>query len=362
MRASDIKFLIGKRLPGKYVVFAVDDYGNTRVPAKNSNYRPRTSNRFDFVDTLETRLDLELLFDVLKSVTDQNGNNVVFTPFSLTHNLNIDALLDGEFSVEQLPDTFEKLSIEDPVNYSGAWETLNLGFQEGVFMPEFHGREHFSFDMLNTLWEEFSEFRKEIRVKKGLYDLDHWNNKLNGRWNSAFSYFNGVNIEAYERILDEGVQAFKAIYSTEPTAFTPPGQEFPNELIEYCHSLGLKAIDRPFLTVKSWDKKGNAIGVNWSNKGKDPIIIVRNIVFEPSIEGNLSSVDRVLSEVNKAFIFKRPAIISSHRANFCGAIDIRNRETGLNKLGTLIKKLKFEHPDLHFISYSRLIDIIQGRN
>jgi hypothetical protein len=360
MKVSDIKYFLGKRLPKKYVVFAIDDYGNTRVPAKDPILNTNSTNRFDLVDTLETRTDLELLFEVLKSVTDQYGNHAVFTPFSLTHNVNVESLLDGEFAVELLPDTFKKLSNSNPENYSGAWETLNVGMEEGIFAPEFHGREHFSYDMVKKLWDEFPEFRKEVMIKKGLYDIDHWNSKYNGRWNSSFSYFNGADVGSFKNILSEGVQAFRSVYGKSPKAFTPPGQEFPTQLISYCSKLGLKAIDRPFLTVKSWDKKKSyQLNINWLGKGEEPTRIVRNIVFEPALDGYLSSISRVISDVGKAFNHKKPVIISSHRANFCGAIDERYRQKGLLNLRLLLNELLKKHPDVCFVSYAVLVELIR---
>ena len=87
-----------KNIPGwhtaeKLVVFAVDDYGNVRLDSKAARDRILASGvelqgRFDYLDTLETRQDLEALLETLSSVTDSRGRHAGFTPYALSKGLD----------------------------------------------------------------------------------------------------------------------------------------------------------------------------------------------------------------------------------------------------------------------------------
>ena len=68
-------------------------------------------SRFDAYDALETTDDLEMLFDVLTSVTDVNGNHAVFTPFAVPCNPDFEEIERVEYShyvYEKLPVTLRK--------------------------------------------------------------------------------------------------------------------------------------------------------------------------------------------------------------------------------------------------------------
>jgi hypothetical protein len=77
---------------------------------------------------------------------------------------------------------------------------------------------------------------------------------------------------------------------------------------------------------------------------------VRNVVFEPTFKENFDSVSYALNQIKTAFFWNRPAIISSHRVNFCGHIDPKNREIGLSSLKMLLKKIVQSWPDVEFMS------------
>jgi len=76
------KYGLGKQLKKKYLVLAVDDYGNTRVPPNmNRSSFASPKSRFDANDTLESRDDLSQLYEVLRSVKDESGKMQFFRPF-----------------------------------------------------------------------------------------------------------------------------------------------------------------------------------------------------------------------------------------------------------------------------------------
>ena len=63
-------------------------------------------------------------------------------------------------------------------------------------------------------------------------------------------------------------------------------------------------------------------------------------------------------QVEAAFRMHKPANISSHRVNFCGHIDPKNRELGLSALRELLHRIVKRWPDVEFISADELGKLI----
>ena len=85
---------------------------------------------------------------------------------------------------------------------------------------------------------------------------------------------------------------------------------------------------------------------------------VRNVVFEPTHNRGIDWVNYSLRQVEIAFRWNRPAIISSHRVNFCGHIDPNNRKKGISALKELLHKIVQKWPDVEFMSANELGDLI----
>ena len=91
-------------------------------------------------------------------------------------------------------------------------------------------------------------------------------------------------------------------------------------------------------------------------RGPSQVTVVRNVVFEPTNDRRFDSVKLALDQVAAAFRWRRPAIISSHRVNFCGHIDPENREYGLAALKRLLDGIVKRWPDVQFISADELVE------
>jgi hypothetical protein len=61
-----------------------------------------------------------------------------------------------------------------------------------------------------------------------------------------------------------------------------------------------------------------------------------------------------MKEISSAFFWKRPAIISSHRVNYIGAINEKNSKRGLTDLQNLLQRIVKTWPDVQFISSEQL--------
>lgn len=361
------KNLVGWRTNRKIVVISVDDYGNVRLDSEQAREKMDraglpVSNRFDVLDTLETRQDLEMLFEALKSVKDKNGRNAVFTPFAVPCNINFEKIAEtgfNEYHYELLTETFEKLSVQQPKAYSGTWKLLQEGIEEGLMVPQFHGREHLN---LMILEEKLAKKDREVLIalKNRSYTSISSNEYNTISPMAAFDFWDFKENERFNEILVDGLNAFEKVYGYRSNHFNPPaGREHP-----FIHKAlkenGIKYIDTPLLKKEHQGKGKYKKVFNYTGKKNNlgQIYLVRNVVFEPTDDRGIDWVSYTMKQIEAAFRWSRPAIISSHRVNFCGHISEANRKQGISTLKKLLRKITKRWPDVEFMAANELGDLI----
>lgn len=67
-----------------------------------------------------------------------------------------------------------------------------------------------------------------------------------------------------------------------------------------------------------------------------------------------------LKHIDIAFKWNKPAVISIHRLNFMGGLDVTNFERGLKHLSTLLKEIVKRWPDVEFMASEELGVLIQS--
>ena len=88
--------------------------------------------------------------------------------------------------------------------------------------------------------------------------------------------------------------------------------------------------------------------------------LIRNCFFEPSEPAHFDWVDRCLRDIEIAFRFNKPAIISTHRVNYIGALNRKNRDFGLSQFKKLLSRIKSKWPDVECMTADELGEIISG--
>src|SRR6056297_2468844 len=152
--ATELKHLPGWRAQGRYVAFAVDDYGSVRLSSREARDHleasiPGFGGQMDCYDAVETCEDLEALFEVLRGVRDSDDRAAIFTAYALPANPDFQHMREVHaYAYESLTQTFRRLSAEQPRAYEGTWELWQEGMREGLIRPQCHGREHFSVPLL----------------------------------------------------------------------------------------------------------------------------------------------------------------------------------------------------------------------
>ncbi|MCF6132692.1 hypothetical protein [Flavobacterium wongokense] len=360
---SNLKNSIGWKTNRKIVVFSVDDYGNVRLnsaQARNNMDEAgmKTYSRFDALDTLETTQDLEQLFEVLSSVKDKNGRHAVFTPFVLPCNIDFEKMEAEdfrEFHFETLPNTYKKLSIQQPEAYTGTWNLWKEGIDKGLLKPEFHGREHLNLKVFNDkLSKRDPQLLTALKNKSYTSISDEEYPTMSAF--AALDFWEVTENEDLKPILAEGIALFEEVYGYRSIYFTPPVFSIHHSLFQTLKDNGIQFLDLALQRNEHqgfnvYKKSLNYIG----KKTKEGLtIMVRNVVFEPTEDRGIDWVDFTMKQIETAFRWNKPAIISSHRVNFCGHINPKNREKGLADLKRLLQQIVKKWPDVEFMSAAEM--------
>ena len=364
---NNIKNIWGWKTPRKIVVISVDDYGNVRLDSKKAREKMdkeglKVLTRFDAFDSLETKEDLEMLFETLTSVKDKNGRCAVLTPFALPCNINFEAMDDdgyNKYIYELLPETYEKLSAKDSYAYEDTWNLWNEGIAKGILVPQFHGREHIN---LKVFEEKLIQKDHELltALKNRSFTSISGSGYATINYTAAFEFWELKENERFTKIVKDGLDKFKQVFGYRSVHFNSPGGREHPVIHEVLKDEGIKYLDTPLIKTEHQGKGKYKKAINYTGKKNSLGMTyeVRNVVFEPTHDRGFDWVNFTLKQIEAAFFWNKPAIISSHRVNFCGHIDPKNREKGISAFGGLLQKIIQRWPDVEFMAANELGDLI----
>jgi hypothetical protein len=263
-----------------------------------------------------------------------------------------------KYHFEPFTKTLERYTAHDKV-----YDLWKEGIKKEIFLPELHGREHLNIPLwMNDLQRgnplTHLAFKYHIT---GIGPRDH--SQLNNHYQAAFEWFH-KNPQSSRTLILQSMQLFRHIFGYEPYYFTPPNGIFNKTLNETIAGEGIYLLDRPFFLKNPGIKgKGRYEIYFQGQKDKSGLhYIVRNAVFEPSSDLYPDPVDRCLRDIASAFKWYKPAIISSHRVNFAGYLNTKNRDHGLKELSKLLKSIIKLWPEVEFLPIRSLKPIMDKIN
>lgn len=363
---SNIKNFPGFKTRRKIVIFSVDDYGNIRVGSPQarqnmiqSGLYGNWSSRFDYFDSLETANDLSILFETLSSVKDITGRFAVFTPFANCVNIDFQGIRDNGFDhyrFKKLPEV-----LNSSPNHQGAWDLWKEGIENRLFVPQFHGREHLNINLFNRLLLK-RDYRTLVCLNNDSYTNIEFSHSPSIKYGEAFSFESFNENEALEQSIKDGLNLFEEIFGYRARNFNAPGAPEHSVLEKTLLESGIKYIDSGAI------KKEHQGDGKYKNKFRymgmtnplGQIYLLRNCVFEPTLIDPDEAINKCLIEIETAFRWNKPANISSHRVNFCGLIDPKNRKRGITALNKLLKKLVLKWPEVEFFTSEELGQLIKS--
>lgn len=367
----NISNIPGWRTNRKILVIESDDWGSVRIRDKQAYKALKQKGlsvdniHYDSVESIESNEDLELLFDLLTSFQDKNGKHPTFTPMCIMGNPDFEKIKASEYQkyfFQPLHETLKEFPKSNRV-----LELWKEGFEQNIFVSEIHGREH-----VNV--KQYVKILQSHVAKEGLrYALDyHSVGPISFNGIDYPNYLGALHPEAkdeipelHQYVLDAG-KLFYQYLGYHPRVFIAPNAEEPKELETSLKQIGIKYLTRSKKRV--YPLGDGAFGKEWNFTGKknelNQIILNRNAFFEPVTWGeheHISDwVDSCLKEIEIAFRWNKPAVISSHRVNYVGSIRTENREKGLKELNRLLTQVLKKWPDVEFMSSFELGEIIRN--
>ena len=358
-----IRNLYGWCTHRKVVVIESDDWGSIRMPSNRafesiSKKRLDSSGasyRFNTYDTLADKIDLMLLFETLSSFRDIHGNHPVITALSVVANPDFEKIRKNEYKeyfYEPFPRTLERYYGSD--NPFPLW---NEGIQNKLLLPQFHGREHLNVAVwMNALKQNDVEAR--IAFDNRLWGFNN-KHKYGITYQAAFDIENIDQLPYQKEIIKDGLNLFEKLFGYRASYFVPPNGPFNNQLEAVAASEGIRFMFAPKIQYEPLGE--GKIKKRFHYPGQQnrhgQYYLSRNCFFEQSEPGK-DWVDGCLNDINIAFRFHKPAVISSHRVNYIGALDPANRTRGLQQLKVLLGTILKTWPDVEFLSSVELGELM----
>ena len=356
---------IGWRTPRKIVVFESDDWGSIRTRSKKdfdgmlSKGLEVDRSNFTAYDCLESNSDLENLYDLLHKHKDSNGKSAVITAMCILANPDFEKIRETgfqEYYYENFADTCKRYANHDRV--------LNL-WQQGIdvhlFVPAFHGREHLSV----TRWLKALQQGNEgllIAFEHQSFGATLYKGYQLPEYLGAFHPDYSTDIPDLEKVIETGAELFRSNLGFQPTHFIAPNRESPKVLDKTLYKAGIRYLTLSKLRHYPLGDEKYKWEFNWLGKKNEfgQTVITRNCIFEPSDSIHIDWVDACLKEIENAFKWYKPAVISTHRVNYVGFIDPKNATRGLKKLDLLLSNVMKRWSNVEFMTSTELGDLISS--
>jgi hypothetical protein len=360
-----ISFIPGWHTNRKIIVIESDDWGSVRMPDK-ATYNVLLSKGirvdncpYNRYDCLASDDDLSSLFEVLNCYRDINGNPPVITANCVLANPDFDKIRRTDFEeyhYELFTETLKKYP-----KHSHSFQLWNEGIDKNMFHPQFHGREHLNVPRwMKALKDNLPETRLAFDLR--LFGLSTFiSNEVRRSYLAAYDVYEKNDINQINEITEDGLSIFRTLFGYDAKSFIAPNYIWPSLIEKNLSEQNIKYIKgeitqhSPVIDSLKIKKIRHFTG---QKNSFNQIYLVRNCWFEPSFSTNEDSVNECLVQIENAFKWKKPAIISMHRVNFIGTIEESNREKNLRQLRILLSEIQKRWREVEFITADKLGDLI----
>lgn len=358
---GNLRNMLGWRTDRRIIVIESDDWGSVRMPS-NQAFRnleaagldliSRDAGRYSRYDTLASESDLANLFELLSAFRDINGGHCVFTPMSIVANPDFEKIRKDEFRIYHY-----ELFTETLKKYKGCENAFDLwqeGIKERLFVPQLHGREHLNVKAWMKALQS-GDKQTLLAFDEGVWSYIPAPDSLNpSGYLAAFELFDPQDIEYQKTVIKEATEIFEKLFHYKAEVFVPPNSKYNNALNPTLLEHGITFKDAARQQTESLGGGRERKVYNLKQKSRSGLwYLFRNSFFEPNQPGK-DSVSSCLKDIDNAFKWKKPAIISSHRTNFIGGLDIHNRDRSLGQLKELILSAQKRWPDIEFMTSAEL--------
>ena len=361
--------LPGWRTNRKIVVFESDDWGSIRSSSNESlDALRKIGVKVDHCaymknDALASEEDLNKLHSVLLQFRDGQGKHPVITANSIMANPDFEAIGKSNFE-EYKYEPFTETLAKYP-EHRNSFDLWKEGMQKKVFFPQLHGREHLQV----SRW--LTDLQKGVKDTLEAFKYRMFGISGHVALNKRNSYMAALDIGKPEfnfdrsKAIKEAASIFKDHFGFESRSFIAPNYIWDDEIeqalanadVKYIQGTHTQKVSRkdgePLKTIKHFIGNRNDLG---------QLYLTRNTYFEPTSNPNKDWVKACMKDIQRAFLWNKPAIISTHRVNYVGFLNSENREKNLTMLKELLEKMINKWPDIEFMNTVELADLIDQQN
>jgi hypothetical protein len=346
---------LGKKVKDKLVIIESDDWGSVRMRDYKtydillSKNFPVDQCAFNRNDAIEDNDDMTALFEVLKKHKGGDGNSAVLTANFIVGNPDFEQIEKENFAKyhwEPFTKTLERYPKRDNVV-----SLYRQGIHEGLFYPQYHGTEHVHV----SNWMQALQNNDAIAHEGFKHQMFSISSGVGSNCKKEFLDVFGIYNPNDEELLSErialGLKHFKQFWSYDSKTCIAPCYVWDERVEQMLASQGIMSLQSgrtqlmpshtgTYTYKRRYTGHQNHLGQTYS---------VRNVFFEPSTDMHKDWVSDALKEIKTAFQWNTPAILSTHRVNFIGAINPDNRKRGNLLMDQLLKNITKIWPDVKFI-------------
>lgn len=358
----------GWRTSRKIIVIESDDWGSVRMASKEAYNRmlnkgyPVENDAYNRFDALESNDDVLRLAEILQQVKDSSGNPAKFTLNNIVANPDFEKIKTADFQqyhFEPFTETLKKYP-----DSSKVMEYYFNGLESGVFQVQFHGREHV----------HINNWLRSLREKDKLF-LDAFDNEMftcsrGGQSNcnlerlDAMAAFDQKDFETVVESIRSGTKLFQSTWGFSSKSIIAPCYTWNSEIEKIFHENGYDYIQGGRVQKQPvFNSQSNTIKRKFTGQKNryQQRFMIRNVMFEPATDHNKDWISEALKEIEVAFLWRKPAVISSHRLNYIGRLCRSNQEKNLESLKDLLNEIISRWPEVEFLSSDQLGDLIKYR-
>ena len=346
----------------KILIIESDDWGTIRMPnvrTRNhliSKYPQQTwSTTYDRVDNLANATDLSTLFEVLLRYSDKNGRPPVITANTIVGNPDFEKIKASHYSqyfFEPFTETLKRYS-----SHVGTIDLWKEGIRNKVFHPQLHGREHLNvYKWMAALQNGNASIREAL-------DYGTWLGLLpdGQRLDVAFDYGQPDDLPFILNALDDAAAVFEQLFGFKSTSYIAPSYTWNDAIEAKMKEIGVETIQSglfQMLPSVELPKRKRRHYIGQDNK-RGQVYLMRNLHFEPTLAPDDDWVDKCMYGINRIFRWNKPVILSTHRLNYIGNLDEKNRTNSLHLLKALLDRITRKYPDIEFMTSDELGGLIR---
>ena len=241
------------------------------------------------------------------------------------------------------------------------FDLYKKGMEEGVFQMQLHGREHVHVNNWLHKLRNQDEMMLEA-FKERMFTLNnHKGCSCRYECLDAMAVYNENDLMFIQQAIKEGSSLFEKTWGFKSNSVIAPCYSWPSKLETTFKDCGIKYIQGA-RAQKEYTEKNDKVIVKRHYMGQKNhegmFYLMRNVNFEQVENTTIDIVAAALSEIDNAFTWKKPAVITSHRVNYIGSIDPKNSVSNLKLLKQLLLKIVEKYPTVEFMSTDELGNLI----